>query len=32
LGAGILLVGFGLLLRWINGRIYKSRMPTPAAA
>jgi len=32
LGAGILLVGFGLLLRWINGRIYKSRLPAPAAA
>jgi hypothetical protein len=32
LGAGILLVAFGLLLRWINGRIYKARTPAPAAA
>ena len=32
LGGGILLVAFGLLLRWINGRIYKPSTPTPAAA
>ena len=32
LGAGILLVGFGLLLRWINGRISQSPASAPAAA
>ena len=32
LGAGILLVVFGLLLRWINGRIYKPKAAVPAAA
>lgn len=32
LGAGLLLVVFGLLLRWINGRIYKPKGPVPAAA
>ena len=32
LGAGILLVGFGLLLRWINGRISRSPASAPAAA
>ena len=32
LGGGILLVVFGLLLRWINGRIYKPAIPAPAAA
>jgi hypothetical protein len=32
LGGGILLVVFGLLLRWINGRIYKPATPAPAAA
>jgi hypothetical protein len=32
LGGGILLVVFGLLLRWINGRIYKPATPALAAA
>jgi iron complex transport system permease protein len=32
LGGGILLVVFGLLLRWINGRIYKPADPAPVAA
>ena len=32
LGGGILLLVFGLLLRWINGRIYKPAAPAPAAA
>lgn len=32
LGGGILLVVFGLLLRWINGRIYKPATPAAAAA
>ena len=32
LGGGILLVVFGLLLRWINGRIYKPAAPAPAVA
>lgn len=32
LGAGVLLVAFGLLLRWINGRIYRPKTVVPAAA
>jgi len=32
LGGGILLVVFGLLLRWINARIYKPVAVAPAAA
>jgi len=32
LGGGILLVVFGLLLRWINGRIFRSKAPAVAAA
>ena len=31
LGGGILLLVFGLLLRWINGRIYRLRTPAVAA-
>lgn len=32
LGGGILLVVFGLLLRWLNARIYKPAATAPAAA
>jgi hypothetical protein len=32
LGGGILLIVFGLLLRWINGRINKPRAAAPAPA
>ena len=32
LGGGILLLIFGLLLRWINGRIYKPAPMATAAA
>lgn len=32
LGAGVLLVVFGLLLRWLNMRVHESRAPAPAAA
>ena len=32
LGAGLLLVVFGLLLRWINMRVYSTRAGAPAAA
>lgn len=32
LGGGILLVVFGLLLRWINGRIFRAKAPNAAVA
>ena len=32
LGGGVLLVIFGLLLRWLNGRINKPPTLAPAAA
>lgn len=32
LGGGILLVVFGLLLRWVNGRIFRAKAPNAAVA
>ncbi len=32
LGGGVLLIVFGLLLRWINGRIFRMKAAQPAAA
>jgi hypothetical protein len=32
LGGGILLIAFGLLLRWLNGRLHKPATPAVAAA